>query len=51
MWDLSLFIVTAFANAGSLLNTVSIPIVIGYFIWAMINVLKLKNHNVTSIKI
>jgi len=42
MWDLSLFIVTAFTNADSLLNAVSIPIVIGYFIWAMRNVLKLK---------
>ncbi|RLA72952.1 MAG: hypothetical protein DRG78_23140 [Epsilonproteobacteria bacterium] len=42
MWDLSLFIVTAFTNADSLLNAVSIPIVIGYFTWAIINVLKLK---------
>jgi membrane protease YdiL (CAAX protease family) len=51
MWDLSLFIIAGFGDAGSPLNAVSIPIVIGYFIWAIINVLKLKNHNVNSIKI
>jgi len=42
IWDLSLFINGDFGDAESLLNIVPSAIVVGYFIWAMRNVLKLK---------
>ena len=42
MWDLSLFINAYFGDEESLLNILPTAIVVGYFIWAITNVLKLK---------
>ncbi len=44
MWDLSLFIVTSFVDAESLLGVASTALALGYFVWAITNVLKLKTE-------